>query len=343
MICSEFIDMLDSYETLDETQRKSFEAHAAECEICREELAFFKSIIKTSASIPYPAPPKTLISDVNAALDNEKAKSFTFGRVFENIRENVRTYATVAACFAVGITVGLNSGYIKNLLGPHETDGVINETVVDDSETESVPEAVTEIQTEEVKSVSEVIEDEKPASSETLRKDSAVVTNKPVASAKPVSTPEMTPQPTQSQTYVQGPIPIIDDKGKQHKYTIAGNKIYTMNSESAQATPVPTPVNSVDNYAVVKSGSQIAYGYYDVPSEETEDYGSPYILVGNQDIGAVVSTMSELGVSNYKGYYVTSINNFYTLMDRLDMQGIGYACDIENYSDGEISFKLKYE
>lgn len=344
MICSDFFDMLDNYETLDEKQYASLEAHAAECEICREELAFFKSIIKTSASIPCPAPPKTLISDVNAALDREEEKDSLFGRVLGNIRENVRAYATVAACFAVGIAVGLNSGYIKNLLGNNEADGVIKETVVGGSKTESEPKPVPATATEETAPVIEKKSDEKPASSKTSKRtESASATEKPGVSEKPISTSVATSQPTQSKTYVQGPLPIIDDNGKQHKYTIASNKIYTMNNESAQATPVPTPTMNVDNYTVVKSGSQIAYGYYDVPNEVGEDSVSPYILVGNQDMGAVVSTMSELGVSSYKGYYVTSLNNFYTLMDRLDMQGISYACDIENYSDGEISFKLKYE
>ena len=336
MICSEFFKLLDSYETLDENQLMSLENHAAECSDCNNELKFFKSIIKTSASIPCPDPPKTLMADINRALDSEAKPVVTFTRVLENIRENVRTYATVAACFAVGIVVGLNGGYIKSRLTNNDTDGVIKETVVENKENaetvletdDAAPQISQSPQTQKA--------DEKPASSVKPEKPSTVKgeTTQAVATNKPASE-TVTPQ------YVQGPLPIIDDKGNKKKYTIAHGNYYIPEDE-VKATIAPDTDINIEGYEVAGSDVAIAYGYFDVPVEETDDSSVAFLLVNNQDMGAVVSTMSELGVNSLGGYYVTPITNFYTLMDRLDMQGIGYACDIQNNRDGEISFKLKY-
>ena len=69
MICSEFRELLDRYESIDELDRECMDAHCDFCDDCRSEMEFFKSITAISASIPCPTPPKTLIAEVNAKLD----------------------------------------------------------------------------------------------------------------------------------------------------------------------------------------------------------------------------------------------------------------------------------
>ena len=48
MVCKDFFDLLDNYESLNENQHNELELHAQSCENCRNELEFFKSIILTS-------------------------------------------------------------------------------------------------------------------------------------------------------------------------------------------------------------------------------------------------------------------------------------------------------
>ena len=60
MDCSEFFRMLDNYSSLSGTQLAELEAHAAECDKCRNELEFFKHITKTAASLKAPSPPSDL-------------------------------------------------------------------------------------------------------------------------------------------------------------------------------------------------------------------------------------------------------------------------------------------
>ena len=109
MICSEFFELLDNYESLTDEQRTEMEKHTAECETCRKELEFFKSVIQVSASIPSPKAPATLIDKVNAKLDAEKT-------VVVGFRWNFRVLSTVAACLAIGLAVGINNGYIKETI-----------------------------------------------------------------------------------------------------------------------------------------------------------------------------------------------------------------------------------
>ena len=72
MICAEFLELLDSYESLTDEQRAEIEKHTAECETCRKEFEFFKSVISNLSTIPSPKAPASLIDNVNAKLDAEK-------------------------------------------------------------------------------------------------------------------------------------------------------------------------------------------------------------------------------------------------------------------------------
>ena len=51
MTCSEFMDMLDNYELLTDSQREELKIHTSECEACRKEFEFFQSIISITSQI----------------------------------------------------------------------------------------------------------------------------------------------------------------------------------------------------------------------------------------------------------------------------------------------------
>ena len=337
MICSEFMQLLDSYETLDENQRMSLELHSAQCEACHKELEFFKSIIKTSATIPCPQPPKTLIGDINARLDNEPVVT----GIFMKLRDNIRNYATVAACLIVGIVIGVNGGYIKERLSDDSTEGVIKETVVakPDSETDNAvatPQtAEPQAETKSVKVVKTETSDEKPASSVVKDKKAATDTQKPRRTSQTqVPVPET---PAQSSKPASEP---AQDNSKTDKYTISQGNYYVPKSEEPESTePVTTP--DVNNYSIADKGSEVAY--YNFPLDDSSKASSnDYLRVSGDDMGAVVSIMSELGVTSEDGYYTTSRANFYRLIDKLDAQDIGYVYDLRSSSADKVLFKLRY-
>lgn len=306
MICSEFFELLDNYESLTDEQRIEMEKHTAECETCRKELEFFKSVIGNLASIPSPKAPESLIDKVNAKLDAEKT-------VVVGFRWNFRVLSTVAACLAIGLAVGINNGYIKETITNDGTDGVISETVVSTPQTVEAP-------AEEV-----APEPEKP-DSEPARAEKKV-TQKVVS-----QTPEKKPSKP-AVTATKAPVKTEAPKAEAEK------------TPAHTVAPVPTPdnVHDVEDYQIKEDGPQIAYGHYNVErNRRTPSVISDYLHVQSDDMGAVVSTMSEMGVKNSGGYYMTSRDNFYALIDKLNDKGVGYECDLQYNSGENISFRLTY-
>ncbi len=298
MICSEFFELLDSYESITDEQKIEMEKHTAECETCRKEFEFFKSVISNLASIPSPEAPKTLIDKVNAKLDAEKT-------VVVGFRWNFRVLSTVAACLAIGLAVGINNGYIKDAITDNGTDGVISQTVVE------TPDAVDGPLEAPVASESETVEAVKPAVTKTAK-----ATQKPVVSATNAPVKTHSPQPAEPVT-----------------------------TPTQTVAPAPTPDNvaNVEDYQIKSDGEQIAYGYYNVASNgRTPSAISDYIHVQSDDMGAVVSIMSEMGFRYSSGYYMTSRQNFYNFINRLDDEAVGYACDLRYNSSDKISFRLTY-
>ena len=268
MICSEFRELLDRYESIDELDRECMDAHCDFCDDCRNEMEFFKSITAISASIPCPAPPKTLIAEVNAKLD-KMAVAPVGGRTKS---WSIKQYATLAACLAVGIAVGVNGGYIKDRLSDNSGDDVISETVVvtgtDNNETEVAVENIdieaAETETEKATKVSDdKVKDDIPASSVENQKTKTDSNNKtentPAATVKPVATPDATPATPETPEKV----------------------------EDVAVAPEPETTPSVNDYAMVGEGKTVAY--YTVGTHNCVSKGAivDYVLVSDDDMGAV--------------------------------------------------------
>lgn len=337
MICSDFNKLLDSYETLNENQLENLNSHAAECENCRNELNFFKSIIETSASIPNPVPPKSLIDEVNKRLD----ASSNIGTIREEkprFWSNMQGFATIAACLAVGLTVGLNAGYIKNSLKDNSESGVIKEVVTDDNAgtdvpqksednaTESKTQHEAQPKTQNTKTVDKGTKaDEKPAS----KADAPAVAEDKKDTAAVVS---VTEKPHKDNNV---PIPAKDTENSYISQE-ANNK------PEAPATAEPTGAPDVSGYSIDEPAT-IAFGYYNAPRETKVKYiTADYLLVNGEDMGAVVSIMSEMGVVCSQGFYMTPRANFYALLNRFDEEGIIYAYDLNYNSSDNIAFELRY-
>lgn len=306
MICSDFYELLDNYESIRDEQRIEMEKHVSECETCRKEYEFFKSIISTSASIPSPKAPDTLIDKVNAKLDAESARPV-------GIRWNFRVFSTVAACLAVGLAVGINNGYIKDNIENADTDGVIAEIVVSTQEPEEAP-IVTE--------ADESVEVKEQPKAETESPE--VSTSKPQETGKSEST--VKPIPTAKPSPTKTPAPVK-----------------TTQEPVATQAPAPEPTTVVDSYSINEEGAKTAYSYYELDrSREVKNPMSDYLHVESNDMGAVVSTMSEMGIKYGSGYYMTPRENFYAFIEILDSKGIEYDCSIRYSSGDGIVFRLTY-
>ncbi len=123
MNCSEFRALLDNYANLNDSDLQRLNSHADECAECRAELEFFDSIMKTAASVSFPEPPEDLPDRINKQIDLMPSG---FGRITHSIRVNSKRYAALAACLIVGVTVGLNHGFIEKHLSNDKADGVIS-------------------------------------------------------------------------------------------------------------------------------------------------------------------------------------------------------------------------
>ncbi|MBR0366088.1 MAG: hypothetical protein IJH94_04730, partial [Clostridia bacterium] len=135
----EFGRMLDNYENLSEGDKQLMEAHAKTCESCRKELDFYRSVMQTVTALPVIEPPSDLLDKVNSRIDSMPKSTVRFDRAVNNFRIYRVQYAAAAACLAVGLIVGLNSGVIRDKLDPAAPDGVISETTkVSDKESKKL-------------------------------------------------------------------------------------------------------------------------------------------------------------------------------------------------------------
>ena len=330
MHCEEFIELLDRYESIDDLDRECMDAHCELCDECRKEMDFYKAINNISAFIPCPDPPKTLIAEVNAKLDAMEVAPVPY----RSKSWSIKRYATLAACLAVGVAVGINGGYIKDRLSNNNKDGVINENVVVTEPDNGAQKKATE----ETANVS--VNDEKPASSEG-EKTAAKTDNKKQnadtkkSDDKPAQVPSVTQTPDKAEDVEKAP-------GKTEEATQAPVKTEAPEriDDVAKAEPETTP--SVNDYTVVGEGATVAY--YNVGTRNSMSKGvfADYILVSDADMGAVFSIMSEMGVSSLDGFYMTTRTNFYQMLERFDIEGIKYDYELIYNTGDNIAFKLRY-
>lgn len=135
MNCDKFNEYLDSYENLSDETKLEMDKHTQECENCKSELEFMRSIISTAKSLPDINVPVDFMEKLNVRIDEEeKKKARITRRVMRNVRRNWKQYTAAAACFALVAVVTSNSNMFVNKMNGND-DGVIQEeTVVTDSD-----------------------------------------------------------------------------------------------------------------------------------------------------------------------------------------------------------------
>lgn len=196
MKCDDFRKMLDEFATLDDGKMKQLNLHAEVCEECHGELEFLKSIINVSSSLPFPEPPVDLVTKVNDRIDKESVLTGRIIAVRRHLGRYIKQYSTVAACLALGLAIGLNSGNVKKYISGEENNGVISERTVSDN---TVPKPAEKDEADENKEVTQADNSGvKEESTQKAEKSLPVPSIQPNLKVKVPSTPSVTvaPQPT---------------------------------------------------------------------------------------------------------------------------------------------------
>lgn len=288
MDCLEFRQLFDNYAKLDDVELKILENHAENCTECRAELEFFQSIIKTTASIPLPKPPENLIKAVNDRIDNEPRLISTVRGAGDRLRAYSKRYATIAACVAMGLAIGLNSSSIKRHLEDEGEYGVISSTVTStDLPKESAKpleqaQQATQAPTEKADTV------QAPAVSQAEKskvKTPSVVTDKPAvkATSKPAqktwgstqSHSTSKPAAVKAWTPTQAPAVNTEEAKPHNTQTAVSDEPQTASvpvAVTAEATPEPTSGDG--NYVIARSGYVLPEDYDIIAATERNSRSS---------------------------------------------------------------------
>ena len=379
MDCCEFNRMLDNYAGLTDAELSELEKHAAECEACRGELEFFRSIMDTTAQLPVPEPPLDLIDKVNSRIDRIPAATRRLDSLKNGARAHIRPIMTIAACLAVGLVVGLNHQAIRDRLTDNSTDGVISTTVsvtdsegkdIDEYEINEVPEPVVE----DPQPVA-VPEQKQPAALPVIPKTPAATAAPAKATAKPAFKPSAErvtlPVITQAPAVPAAPAaPTVQSKPAVSAQPAAAPATITASAPTAEpekaaaeserdtimnsryriargnyhipetAMATAEPTAAPKSAEVVKEEYQIAMGTYEVTEEEKAELLQNKLIVSEADIKEIVDCMNKSRVRGTTTGYVASSSAFANFLAMLDAKGLYYNFIQNTSGTDEIKFVL---
>ncbi len=342
MDCGKFGQMLDNYENLSELEMSELTAHASQCEKCRSELEFYKSIIHLTATLPALDPPADLLECVNKRIDSMPKSKQMLDRFANNFRANTAWYATVAACAAVGVIVGLNGKMIVDRLADDDTDGIIRTTVTVSDETGKTTDEYDIVESTEAENVLDNAATQAPAEApEALKravsKTEPKATAAPKATAKPSAvTAQVTPTQTAVKTTVQAAEAATETAtSAPARYTIARGD-YHIPTETAAPTQAP----EIDPLEITEEKYQIAMGVYEIPEEKKKELAKNILVVNESDIRHVFDLILATGIKGTTTGYVGTESAVQELLAKLEAEGLYYNYLECSETNGEVAFKL---
>lgn len=289
MNCSEFRDMLDRYDSLNELEMKVFEKHSETCEECRQELDFYRSIISVTASLPIPKQPDNLAELVNKRIDSEPRFIKVCHSIVFELKNNTRRYATFAACIALGLVVGLNQGYISDRLKTPDDSGVISEKT-EASQTET-PVISPKQEIKRDKEVTPVPIAEKP--SETKAPERKTTEQLKKEALEGISQPTQKPQPSATPSDKKTDTNTKNTQAVKQNSTTKSVEVTQPPKEAIKPTadivtePTTAPTNpAVSESETASNVSKLPSGRYELPdeTEPEEAVTSPKANVGDYEI-----------------------------------------------------------
>jgi cytoskeletal protein RodZ len=355
MDCCEFGKMLDQYEELTDLQKQELEDHASECEKCKEELTFYKSLILTLNDLPKMEAPKSLLTDINAKIDEELAAKKRQRSFAHHMRKYAYRYSAVAACIVLVAVVGVNSRDMVERMLNHD-DGVISETTngaipniptnptaapVPSADAQPTPQPTAKASAEPVPtaSVSKPTVTQKPKAVKTDSPSERVI-NIPVATLSPTYAPVAKPVVTAAPVTTSAPV-----------YTAEPKPVETENVQDApQNTEASTYTFDSRRYMLpddepsTQSDEQIAMAYEETEMQSDWAAVSTTLTISPKDEERVrelidIYTSDQLLGDSYK----IDADRMQYMLEVLKQEGIEFndsAKQATAAADGDMMFTL---
>ena len=124
MTCEKFAQMLDNYENLTNEEKSLMSEHAAQCETCRRELEFMRSIIDAVQTLPEMKVPDDFLENLNKRIDAE-VKPVNRTGIAGHIKYNWQKYSAFAACLVLVAVIGANYNTLLDSMNDSD-DGVVS-------------------------------------------------------------------------------------------------------------------------------------------------------------------------------------------------------------------------
>ncbi|MDD6484518.1 MAG: hypothetical protein PUF72_08090 [Clostridiales bacterium] len=337
MDCSEFQKMLGSYEELDEEKRSEMDKHAAECDGCRSELEFYKSVINAVSTLPKMKAPESLLNDINARIDKEEKKQ----TLWKHLRKYGYRYGAAAACIALVAVVGVRNSELVDRMMKHD-NGVISESGSISEDTEPFFTQGPQRSEKPAPTVEAVkpTQTAKPADKAVKTPEAVRPTAKPTAKPTEVSIPTMPPKVTARPTATLSPkaayVPTSAPAVSGGVIYSTGNTVTEAPKPAAETAPVSAAAQQAstqtpEETAAAQNNEAQAYTIeqngYKLPEEEepqayaagstSEDYSV------KQGRGAMTSAYATLIVSSQDEERVRELIDIYSS----DSDGDSYTID----------------
>lgn len=369
MNCDEFNKRLDNYASLTDEELSEMEKHSFECENCKKELDFMRSMMSVLNTLPDIEAPADFMEKLNARIDDEERKKNIKERIIRNIRGNWQRYTAAAACFALVAVVTSNGRLLVDKLDG--SDGVITETPVVSGDTTPVPTAEALVLSEQT-SGNEVTEEKTYTFSNNTVSEVNTYTDVKSETSKSVSAPKSNSEKTVTSNKNTTPsstvtpaspiaekeVDVTVEVGEVNENSDADTGIALMSEDEPhianvrsvrphrmpEVTEAPN-TDAIEDYSLA-SGGRIAYGrYYKLDKdgnpiedkEEKKPIGS--IVVAAKDVDEAINVIRQYSYDEDGEFYTTSSDRLTSMLSVLSGQGIDYSNYTPAY-EGEVTFKL---
>lgn len=373
MTCEEFGRMLDNYESLSDSEKLALNAHASECEQCRDELDFLLAIITQLNTLPEIQPPADFAAKLNERLDLEKPSIGGFRRAFASVRQNYRQYSTIAACLVLAVVIGANG---KTLLNRMST----NTDVVPSAVSTDRPVLPTPIAAE-IAAVTPEVKDSNAAEGagrtpnkasggniSFIRNMSESINQIDLNAEQKQQEPAYNTESNGSNASVRARSVVDDNAGiavaslgddgievssepsGKRNYTIARG-VYRLPDENIADAEMGKKTAAAKNEVLQISEIEgrgertIARGRYYIPADEgnISINTDNEIGVNSDDAERAAELIQQYADRIEESYYVIDSEDIPSMLEHMEGEGIDYQSNVDDADNEKVSFKLVVE
>lgn len=382
-----YFDMIDDYVSgeCSAEEKKSFEEHICECKKCREEYELAMSIKTALSSMPKIEPPVDFLDKLNSRLDEELQRDKERKRHFSYIP--MRRYSAVAACFVLVAVLGVDMVRLTDSRTDYTAVPSVTQTPEANSEAENAAEiSSTELPTEvpavqedkipqtaaavntakraavpKVSKPTAVPTDNTPKQEVAQVQQTAVQTEKPIASVQNNAAPAENVQVSDNSGDMPKGVPSYMDPRKQVVLASSVEKDFEVSGVSLEDIPVKkrdlqAEFALLESNSNSKTGSIIAtpatlasldsIGVAELEDSrsKTDKYedGRGSLFISSKDKEAVAALIEKYASNESDQYYYFTGDNFKSFTDELKENGISYQKRLISQDGSNVAFQVVF-